>query len=283
MTAAPSAFDAVLLAAGEGSRLGRVPKSLLCLEGGTLIERQVLALLKAGVQRIIIVTGYFYLEIEAEVREFLEKITLNQSNKKETSFNICDLYSGYINNQVEIVRNPTPDQGQQSSVLVGLRALLDLPTLNRSQPEGADDHQNRGLNNHDSSPILIVLVDQPLMNETDFQMCVTAFHRRPSGCSIVFPVVAGQRGNPVAFSREVIEKVLESGQTCREYIDHHREQTHRFTCDNDHFIVDIDQEQDRLRFEQRTGLSLSVARAVSKPEPHGAAISDAGPTKPRLR
>jgi len=246
MTGAPPPFNAVLLAAGEGSRLGRVPKSLLYLEGITLIERQVLALLKAGADKIIIVTGYFYLEIEAEINKLLAKIYNQSSNIQVPLLNVNKNQSGYIKNKITVVRHPTPEKGQQSSVLLGLRALS---------------------NTNDLKPILIALVDQPLMRDTDYQLCVAAFLQRPAGCSIAFPVIDGQRGNPVVFSKDIIENILESGQTCREYIDRHRDQTHRFVTDNDHFIMDIDEEQDRVRFEQRTGLTLGLAPATSETEP----------------
>lgn len=234
VTSADSPFSAVLLAAGEGARLGRVPKSLLRLDGVSLIEGQVRALLDAGAAKIIIVTGYFYLEIEGE----LEKI-MSQSGAE-------------IRSRLLIVRNPAPEKGQQSSVLLGLGASYHHRDGEGDANRGDKDNQH---------PTLIALVDQPLMRAADYQSCVQAFHQRPSGRSIVYPVVGGQRGNPVAFSADSVHNVLQSGLTCREYIDHHRDQVYRFATDNDHFIVDIDQEQDRLRLEARTGLTLSLPPA----------------------
>ena len=43
---------AVLLAAGEGSRLGKVPKCLLSLQGVPLIKRHMIALSGAGVDEV---------------------------------------------------------------------------------------------------------------------------------------------------------------------------------------------------------------------------------------
>ncbi len=232
MTSDDSPFSAVLLAAGEGARLGRVPKSLLRLDGVSLIEGQLRALFGAGATQIIIVTGYFYLEVEAE----LEKI-MSQSDDEMKS-------------RLLIVRNPAPEKGQQSSVLLGLGA---------SYNHGDGKGEGKGRNNQ--NPTLIALVDQPLMRAADYRSCIQAFHQRPSGCSIVYPVVGEQRGNPVAFSKDSVHNILQSGLTCREYIDRHRDQVYRFTTDNDHFIVDIDQEQDRLRVEARTGLILTLPPA----------------------
>jgi 2-aminoethylphosphonate-pyruvate transaminase len=53
---------AVILAAGMGVRLkdrGKLtPKGLLCLGETSIVEESVLRLLSAGIERIVIVTGY---------------------------------------------------------------------------------------------------------------------------------------------------------------------------------------------------------------------------------
>ncbi len=52
-------MKAVILAAGEGQRLGRgVPKPLVNILGLTLLERSVFTLLEAGVKEIIVVSGF---------------------------------------------------------------------------------------------------------------------------------------------------------------------------------------------------------------------------------
>jgi CTP:molybdopterin cytidylyltransferase MocA len=86
---------AVLLAAGEGARLGGVPKCLLRLQGVPLINRHLIALSGGGIDEVVVVTGYHYSEIEPAVETF----------------------------PVTVVRNPHPEAGQQSSVRLGLEAL----------------------------------------------------------------------------------------------------------------------------------------------------------------
>jgi choline kinase len=49
---------AVVLAAGEGSRLGRPSKPLARVAGLTLLERTVATLRAAGVARVIVVVGH---------------------------------------------------------------------------------------------------------------------------------------------------------------------------------------------------------------------------------
>lgn len=55
-------MDAIILAAGRGSRLGNltreVPKPLTLLAGKSLVEWQINALQVAGIQKINLVTGY---------------------------------------------------------------------------------------------------------------------------------------------------------------------------------------------------------------------------------
>jgi len=86
---------AVVLAAGEGSRLGGVPKCMLRLQGVPLINRHLVALSGGGIDEVVVVTGFHHAEIEPAVEAF----------------------------PVTIVRNPNPEAGQQSSVRLGLEAL----------------------------------------------------------------------------------------------------------------------------------------------------------------
>ena len=86
---------AVLLAAGEGARMGGVAKPLIRLQGVPLINRQLVALSGAGVDEVVIVTGYARDAIEAQVQTF----------------------------PVTLAHNEAFRDGQQGSVRVGLAAL----------------------------------------------------------------------------------------------------------------------------------------------------------------
>jgi molybdenum cofactor cytidylyltransferase len=86
---------AVLLAAGEGSRMGGVPKCLLSLAGVPLINRHLVAMSGAGIDDVVVVTGHYSEQIEPAVETF----------------------------PVTIARNPEPDAGQQSSVRIGIESL----------------------------------------------------------------------------------------------------------------------------------------------------------------
>jgi molybdenum cofactor cytidylyltransferase len=200
---------AVLLAAGEGSRLGGVPKCLLCLQGVPLINRQLIALSGGGVDDVVVVTGYHHTEIEPAVETF----------------------------PVTVIRNPQPEQGQQSSVRLGLEALGNKFDV-----------------------ILIVLADQPLLSSAEFTELIAAFKKRPLGTSIVYPEVKGQRGNPVVFSGDVIPELLATNVSigCRKFIDDNPMMVHRHITENDRFTLDIDTPEDLTAFEKRTGWKLTM-------------------------
>jgi molybdenum cofactor cytidylyltransferase len=88
-------IGAVLLAAGEGTRMGGVAKSLIRLQGVPLINRQLIALSGAGVDEVVVVTGHARDAVETQVQSF----------------------------PVTLAFNPAYQMGQQSSVRVGLAAL----------------------------------------------------------------------------------------------------------------------------------------------------------------
>ena len=88
-------IGAVLLAAGEGRRMGRVVKPLIRLQGVPLITRHLVALSGAGVDEVVVVTGYAREAVEQQVRSF----------------------------SVRLAHNAAHAEGQQVSVRVGLAAL----------------------------------------------------------------------------------------------------------------------------------------------------------------
>ena len=88
-------IGAVLLAAGEGRRMGGISKPLIRLQGVPLISRQFVALSGAGVDEVVVVTGHAKSAVEEAVRPFA----------------------------VTLAHNEAHAEGQESSVRVGLAAL----------------------------------------------------------------------------------------------------------------------------------------------------------------
>lgn len=216
------AVGVALLAAGEGSRMGGVPKCLIRMGGQPLIRRAVSALQEAGAARIVVVTGHYAEAIETE---------------------LAALDAG----AVEVVRNPAPERGQQSSVRLGLQALAAHPL----------------------DVVLVALADQPLVGADDLRELVAAWAARPAGCRVVYPEVDAQRGNPVLIEAALAAEVLaarassgaggQGGQGgLRGWIDAHPEAVHRYETANRHFITDLDTPQDLQHLATATGLAVDL-------------------------
>ena len=97
-------LPAVVLAAGESSRMGS-PKALLrAPDGRSFVASIVAALAGAGVTDLVVVTGTHHDQIAAALTE------------------------DGLPAQVRVVRNPDPSRGQLSSLLVGMDAIVDMRT-----------------------------------------------------------------------------------------------------------------------------------------------------------
>jgi molybdenum cofactor cytidylyltransferase len=201
---------AVLLAAGSGSRLGHRPKSLLELGGVPLIRRQLIALSGAGVDEVVVVLGHHAEAIEAAVRDF----------------------------PVTLAVNPSPDEGQNSSVLVGLSRLSAKVDA-----------------------VIVALADQPLVNSQDISDLIGAFKKR-SGAAMVVPRVAGLPGNPVIFEATLRDEWQAGAAAGRQWRDANPDRVQWMDSDNQRFRVDIDTEDDLLRFTERTGHVLRWPAAL---------------------
>ncbi len=199
---------AVLLAAGQGSRMGGVPKCLLTVDGVTLLERHLAAMAASGIDRVVVVSGYYHPSVEPVAQRF----------------------------PVTLVRNPDPAAGQPSSVRLGVAAL-----------------------GGDFDVVIVALADQPLVGRDELQALLAAFAQRPVGTDVVYPEVDGARGNPVAFSGELIRTMLASGRLAlRKFIDENPQRVHRHRTANAHFVTDLDTREDVEALARRTGWRMAL-------------------------
>lgn len=136
---------------------------------------------------------------------------------------------------VTLVRNPRPDDGQVSSQRLGLQALA-----------GKLD------------AVLVALADQPLIHTQDITDLIGAYKKRPEGTSVVMPQVDGKPGNPVIFSAQVREQILQGDADvgCRQWRTAHPEAVAPFVTGNRRYRVDVDTQEDVDRFERETGHAL---------------------------
>jgi len=204
-------IGAVLLAAGAGARLGGRPKALLELGGVPLVLRQLIALSGAGVDEVAVVLGHHAEAVEAAVSAF----------------------------PITLVRNPSPDDGQVSSIRLGLRALS--PNLDA---------------------IIVAPADMPLIDSQDIVTLIGAYKKR-GDAAMVAPRVRSESGeaepgNPVIFDAALRASWLagEADLACRKWRSAHPERVCWFDTDNRRYRIDIDTPDDLQRFAAETGHAL---------------------------
>jgi molybdenum cofactor cytidylyltransferase/nicotine blue oxidoreductase len=186
----------IILAAGQGSRLGGYPKALLKKDGDSLLTRFIQAIQSCDPLETLVVTGFYSDKIEAEINSL--KPTIHSS--------------------ITLVKNPHPDLGQSSSVRLGLESLKS-----------------------DYDVLLIALCDQPSIASSEIEALLEQFKQRTANQEIVLPMMNNQRGNPVLFSKRMIEKILAiPGMVCRPYMDQHPELVKLFATENQAYLMDVD-------------------------------------------
>jgi len=190
----------LILAAGEGSRLGGYPKALLKKDGESLLKRFVQSIQTLKPLETLIVTGFYADQIEAEIA----------------------LLKRHVESPITCVKNAEPELGQSSSVRLGLESLKS-----------------------DYDALLVVLCDQPNIASVEIAALLEQFQSKSAHQEIVLPMVNGRRGNPVLFSKEIIQKVLAiSGMACRPFMDQHPDLIKLFVTDNQAYLMDVDTQAD---------------------------------------
>jgi molybdenum cofactor cytidylyltransferase/nicotine blue oxidoreductase len=91
----------VLLAAGEGGRMGSFPKALLQKDGKTLLERFCTAVKALHPVEFLVITGFHAVPIEQELNRFAKLMDLS----------------------ITIIQNQNASAGQASSVRLALESL----------------------------------------------------------------------------------------------------------------------------------------------------------------
>ena len=146
--------------------------------------------------------------------------------------------------EVSVVINPDPDAGPVGSQRLGLQSLSGQ-----------------------SEAVLMALADQPLLDAADLRQLVHAFHQREPGCSLLYPSVNGQPGNPVIFTAGVRTALLacppEVG--CKHWRQAHTSQVQAWDCDNLHFVQDVDKPEDIAALRRSSGRQLQWPALWQRP------------------
>jgi CTP:molybdopterin cytidylyltransferase MocA len=134
-------------------------------------------------------------------------------------------FNGELDFSLKVIRNSQPEKGQASSVRLGLETIAK---------------------NYDV--LLVALSDQPDIGGAEIIALLDEYQNKSAGQEIILPIVDGQRGNPVLFSKKAIEAILEiPGMVCRPYMDSHPQQVRRLVTNNKAYLVDVDTEDDIQR------------------------------------
>ena len=190
----------LILAAGEGSRLGGYPKALLKKGGESLLKRFIQSTQSFDPIETLVVTGFYSDQIEAEIK----------------------LIKQFVTNPITWVKNLQLELGQASSVRLGLESLRS-----------------------DYDILMIALCDQPSIASAEIEALLGQFNQRAANQEIILPMVNGQRGNPVLFSRRLIDQILSiPGMACRPYMGERPELVKLFITDNQAYLMDVDTQAD---------------------------------------
>jgi molybdenum cofactor cytidylyltransferase len=201
-------IPALVLAAGKSSRMGRT-KALLPLgsSGETFLQRIVRVLRDGGADAVVVVIG----GDGAAVRASLPRDDA----------------------QISAVENPRYEDGQLSSLLVGLAAV-----------ERRDDHVEA---------VMMTLVDLPLISAATVRAVREAFLANP-GAPLVRPCRGGRYGHPVIFNRSIFGELrrADPSKGAKPVVHAHAAEEVNVDVDDEGAFIDIDTPEDYERFIARS-------------------------------
>jgi molybdenum cofactor cytidylyltransferase len=197
-------IPALVLAAGKSSRMGRT-KALLSLgsSGETFLHRIIRVLREGGADAVVVVIGGDAAAVRA---------TLPRDDA-----------------QISAVENPRYEEGQLSSLLVGLAAV-----------EQRYDNVEA---------VMMTLVDLPLISAATVRVVRDAFLANP-GAPLVRPRRGGRHGHPVIFSRSIFGELRRADPStgAKPVVHAHAAEEVNVDVDDEGAFIDIDTPQDYDRF-----------------------------------
>ncbi|MBZ5531134.1 MAG: nucleotidyltransferase family protein [Acidobacteriia bacterium] len=193
MPLSPS-FAGVILAAGASSRMGR-DKALLPWQDGTFLSAAIEALRRVT-ELVIVVAGENHEEVEP----------------------IVNAYAAFM------VVNPHPEQGQFSSLRIGLQAVM----------------------NYGRDAAIITLVDRPAPSDEAIAQIKDAFLSASDQTWAVVPEHGGKHGHPIVIGREMIEVFLRAPASSNARAVEHANQGHILyvAVDDPLVAVNVNTEED---------------------------------------
>ena len=201
-------FAGLILAAGSSSRMGR-PKALLPIGTDTFVSRMVTTMMNGGVCQVVVVAS------SQSARGIQAALAGNRADDPAT-----------------LVENPRPENGQLSSLLVGLDAL------ERSDVAG----------------VLVCPVDMPLFTEATVHAILTA--ARTTAAAIIRPSSEGRHGHPVLFTRRTFADLRHADLAlgARAVVQARVDDTADVEVDDPGAFIDIDTPEDYRRWIGELGI-----------------------------
>ena len=197
----------VVLAGGASSRMGGRPKALLPTGHGdeTFLSRIVSTLVEGGVDDVVVVAGYH----EEAIARAADRMVAH----------------------VRVLRNPNPERGQLSSLLVALRAI-DHPGVRA---------------------MVVTLVDLPLVSSATVRAVLDGYWR--AGAPIVRPARAGRHGHPVLFDHSLFEELrrADAEQGAKPVVRAHAAEGLEIETEDEGAFADVDTPED---YERMFGVPL---------------------------
>lgn len=196
-------IPALVLAAGKSSRMGRT-KALLSVgsSGETFLHRIIRVLREGGADAVVVVIG----GDAAAVRASLPR----------------------DDDQISAVENPWYQEGQLSSLLVGLAAVEQR---------------------HDNvEAVMMTLVDLPLISAATVRAVRDAFLANP-GAPLVRPRRGGRYGHPVIFNRSIFGELRRADPStgAKPVVHAHAAEEVNVDVDDEGAFIDIDTPDDYER------------------------------------
>ena len=202
-------IPAIVLAAGKSSRMGR-PKALLPIgsSGDTFLTHILHVLRDGGITRAFVVIGG---------NAGLVRATLPTDDEF-----------------LRVVENENYEQGQLSSLLVGLSSV-----------EESDD---------DVEAVMVTLVDLPLITATTVRAVLDAYRNAPGVPIIVRPRRGNRHGHPAIFDRRLFAELngADPATGAKPVVHAHAAEEVNVDVADDGVFADIDTPEDYERFIRPT-------------------------------
>jgi len=188
-------ISAIVLAAGRSQRIG-VPKLGLKLRGKSLLEHVIDNALASKVSEVIVVLG----PETAHLRPIFEGLS-----------------------RVKVIENRQPDQGQSSSLRLGLQCI-----------------------SQQAQATLFLMGDQPLVTPDIINALINKYSQ--SRGPIVAPLYQGQRGTPVLFDRSLLGELMavEGNKGGREIVEKYKDSMVTVSFESPLVGSDVDTWEDYL-------------------------------------